>query len=518
MIETTFLIIGGGPAGASLACFLAAHHFTGILIDTDSGTTRIPKAHITNPASLECLRSIGLEEEAKKSGMPLESMENYRWGHDMAGEEYARVRMFGHHPEQKGHYSDVSPCTTIDLPQTLLEPILIKRAIAAGWTVRYDSMFVKFDRESPTSRITSTILDKFTGQTYQISSKYLFGCEGARSPIMRQLDIPLLRQPSQGLAFNIIVNIDLSKHVETCMGNLHWCLTPEIEHPPWGFAAVVRAVKPWNQWMFVVLPQPGYDDFKTVPTHEEIIPRLRQWIGDDSLPFEIVNVSKWLINEIVAERYSDGNIFCLGDAVHRHPLGNGLGSNTCIQDAWNLAWKLSYVEYQNAGPKLLDSFSLERQPIGVGVVARANQCLRDAGAILEALGMLGATVDERIAQHAELSAATEAGRARRKRLHVSSLIIHTHPPMNTDLTPLSPSTGRRPLHHARSLRSRDRNEPTLPLLRHLHLRRTATPGLPSCRPHPAPRNHDLPRLPPPARLAGHKNSLGKNQHNRHLRS
>ena len=36
--------------------------------------------------------------------------------------------------------------------------------------------------------------------------------------------------------------------------------------------------------------------------------------------------------------------YCLGDAVHRHPPMNGLGSNTCIQDAANLAWKVAMVE------------------------------------------------------------------------------------------------------------------------------------------------------------------------------
>jgi 2-polyprenyl-6-methoxyphenol hydroxylase-like FAD-dependent oxidoreductase len=419
MIETTFLIIGGGPAGASLACFLSAHHFKGLLIDADSGTTRTPKAHITNPAALECLRDIGLEEAAKHDGMPKTHMLHYRWGHDMAGEEYARVHSWGNHPEQKGQYEEVTPCAPIDLPQTLLEPILIQRAIASGWTVRYDSTFQRFERKSPTSRIISTIQDNLTGQTYQISSKYLFGCDGARSTIMRQLEIPLLRQPGQGLAFNILVDVDLSKHIEPRMGNLHVCLTPEIEHPPWGFAAIARVIKPWNQWIFIVLPQPGYDDFTTIPSHEAIEQRMRQWIGDDSLPFSILNVSKWLINEIVAERYSDGNVFCLGDAVHRHPPVNGLGSNTCIQDAWNLAWKAAYVEYQQAGPRLLDSFSLERQPIGAGVVQRANQGLRNQGPVMEALGMTGATVEERVRQYAELSAATEAGRIRRKRLQVS---------------------------------------------------------------------------------------------------
>jgi 2-polyprenyl-6-methoxyphenol hydroxylase-like FAD-dependent oxidoreductase len=39
--------------------------------------------------------------------------------------------------------------------------------------------------------------------------------------------------------------------------------------------------------------------------------------------------------------------YCLGDAVHRHPPMNGLGSNTCIQDAANLAWKVALVEKGN---------------------------------------------------------------------------------------------------------------------------------------------------------------------------
>jgi 2-polyprenyl-6-methoxyphenol hydroxylase-like FAD-dependent oxidoreductase len=48
---------------------------------------------------------------------------------------------------------------------------------------------------------------------------------------------------------------------------------------------------------------------------------MKQCVGDESVDVEILDVSKWYINEIVAERYSDGNIYCLGDAVHRHPPG-----------------------------------------------------------------------------------------------------------------------------------------------------------------------------------------------------
>lgn len=46
----------------------------------------------------------------------------------------------------------------------------------------------------------------------------------------------------------------------------------------------------------------------------------------------------------VASQFADYCSYCLGDAVHRHPPMNGLGQNTCIQDAFNLAWKVAYVE------------------------------------------------------------------------------------------------------------------------------------------------------------------------------
>jgi hypothetical protein len=63
--------------------------------------------------------------------------------------------------------------------------------------------------------------------------------------------------------------------------------------------------------------------------------------------------------------------------VHRRPPFNGLDSNTCVQDAFNLAWKVHYALSGSAGKNLIDSYSLERQPVGADVVARANQGLRD---------------------------------------------------------------------------------------------------------------------------------------------
>ena len=78
----------------------------------------------------------------------------------------------------------------------------------------------------------------------------------------------------------------------------------------------------------------------------------------------------------------------MGDAVHRHPPSNGLGSNTSIQDAFNLAWKLALVVKGKAAPKLLDSYTPERAPICKQIVNRANQSIAEFGPIFGALGLL----------------------------------------------------------------------------------------------------------------------------------
>lgn len=87
-LDTTFLIVGAGPAGASLGCFLASYGLTGIIVSAAPGTAREPRAHITNPAALECLRDIGLEDEVLHHATDGANMQHTRWCRSMAGEEY----------------------------------------------------------------------------------------------------------------------------------------------------------------------------------------------------------------------------------------------------------------------------------------------------------------------------------------------------------------------------------------------------------------------------------------------
>lgn len=115
-----------------------------------------------------------------------------------------------------------------------------------GFTCRFDTTFLSFERE-PSGTILSKVQDNLTKQIYEIRSKYLFGCDGARSRVLRQLQIPLVKKPGQGLATNVLVKVDLEHVVENRMGNLHWVMQPDEETPDFCQSTIVRMVKPWNE-------------------------------------------------------------------------------------------------------------------------------------------------------------------------------------------------------------------------------------------------------------------------------
>ncbi|TGT35627.1 2,4-dichlorophenol 6-monooxygenase, partial [Mesorhizobium sp. M4B.F.Ca.ET.169.01.1.1] len=136
---------------------------------------------------------------------------------------------------------------------------------------------------------------------------------------------------------------------------------------------LVRMVRPWNEWLIVW----GYDINQPAPIVDKAFATkvARDLVGDPELDIDTLQVSTWTVNNMYATTMQNGRVFCMGDATHRHPPSNGLGSNTSIQDAFNLAWKLAYVLGGKAGAKLLDSFQIERAPVAKQIVTRANKSI-----------------------------------------------------------------------------------------------------------------------------------------------
>ncbi|KAF2863560.1 hypothetical protein K470DRAFT_280173 [Piedraia hortae CBS 480.64] len=415
-LETPYLIIGSGPAGASLACFLSSNNLHGVLLSSADGPAREPRAHITSPSTLECLRDIDLSCEAVKASSPGRYLETIRWCHDLVGIEYGRARSWQNHPSTLSDLNLTTPCEFIDLPQSLLEPILLRRATSTGWKLRFNTAFLHFERRE--EGFVSEVYDSMLQQRYKIKSKYLFGCDGSGSRLVAQLALPLRQGPEAGgQAANILVEANLAKHMPNREAFLHWIIQPEQDVPIWGRLTIARMVRPWDLWMFIIILPPGGGEVP-LPSDEEFLGYIARWIGDESVPVKILQRSRWRVNDVVAERYDDGGrrVFALGNAVHRHPPHNALGSNTCIQDAFNLAWKVAYVEKGFAGERLLDSYTSERQPVGERIVKKSNLTAREIFKAVRNLGILHEDVEVRRRQIGKFAAPTKEGREMRLRL------------------------------------------------------------------------------------------------------
>jgi 2,4-dichlorophenol 6-monooxygenase len=180
-------------------------------------------------------------------------------------------------------------------------------------------------------------------------------------------------------------------------------------------AGLVRMVRMWNEWLIVW----GYDISQPAPEMDEAkaIEIVRQLVGDAELEVEIQGISLWGNNEMYATELAKGRVFCAGDAIHRHPPSNGLGSNTSIQDSYNLAWKLAMVLRGQAGEGLLDSYQTERAPVAAQIVTRANKSSRQFGQFFEVLGLATAKDEQEMRDRIEeRKLNTPGGRAKREAL------------------------------------------------------------------------------------------------------
>ncbi|MBO9380766.1 2,4-dichlorophenol 6-monooxygenase [Sphingomonas histidinilytica] len=363
--ETEVLIIGTGPAGGTLALALAKAGIRVVVVNRYGWTCRTPRAHITNPRTMEIFHDLGVIYDVNLYAMPGALMGENVMCQSLAGEEFGRLRTWGNEPGRKCNYAYGTPETNVDLPQTYLENILLGAAAHKGAEVLFHTEFLRFDQDE--DGVTSLLHNRLTGEKSAIRSKYLVGADGARSAIAAQLGLPFKGEMDKSGATNIVFTADLTKYVEHRPSSLYWMFQPG-DGPGGIVSAALRTVRPWNKWLGTT-----FYDINNPPDIDEAEARrlMHLLIGDDSIDVQIESVSLWAFNESWATRFQDGRVFCAGDAVHRHPPLKGLGSNTSVQDSYNLAWKLAYVLRGMATPSVLDSYSQERVPVAEEFVPAA---------------------------------------------------------------------------------------------------------------------------------------------------
>lgn len=356
MIETEVLIVGGGPVGLTLAIDLGQRGVTCHLVDKRPEPGFLPKMERCNARTMEIYRRLGIADEIRDAGYASDLPMDVFIVNNLVEEPIL------HHPYPSVDELKAAAAASNDgthplepyqlISQYTLEPLLKKVAEATpGVTVRFGCEFLGLDQDA--DGVTARLRD-LDGSDLSIRASYVAGCDGGGSTVRKEIGAEL-----QGEA-NIL---NLNQALFRCDGL--------YERIPVGRGRHYHVADDRSTFLIV------QDDCRHFTLHAEVdddgqMAELFQKVVEFPIEFEMLYAGKWTMRLMLADRYSDGRVFIAGDAAHLVIPTGGLGMNTGVGDAVDLSWKLAGTLQGWGGPVLLDSYALERRPIGERNVAASR--------------------------------------------------------------------------------------------------------------------------------------------------
>ncbi|MBW4721405.1 FAD-dependent monooxygenase [Saccharothrix obliqua] len=417
-LEVPVLIVGGGGCGLTASVFLSDLGVDHLLVERRATTSTLPRAHYLNQRTMEVFRQHGLADDVYRISAPTANIGEVAWRTSLAGDgeldarDLHRMDAFGGGSTAEP-YAAHSPCPSTNLPQHRLEPLLLEHVRGrAKRTPLFNHVMQDFTQDE--DGVTAHVTDRSTGRTTTVRARYLLAADGGKG-IGARLGVPMR---GDGWAFDVI-SVHFSADLREWWSGDRVLITNFVSPdggpvsrygmvamgPEWG-----RASREWALHFHV---PPGADTTFDEHTAADTV---RGLLKLPDLDVVVHQVGHYRPEAVIADRFRVGRVFLAGDAAHRQPPATGLGLNSAVQDAHNLAWKLAAVLDGQAGDALLDTYEAERLPTAQRNVEWAMFAFRNHAVIHAGLGLLpGQPPEVTRANFRDLLADTPMGETRRAR-------------------------------------------------------------------------------------------------------
>lgn len=343
--RVSVVVVGAGLAGLAAATFLGVHGVRTLLVERHADMSNQPKARGQFPPTMEALRVAGLDERFRAATDP-GGLAIYVSA-SVSGPVFTEI-LSAAPPDM----SALSPAGWADVSQERAERILAGRARELGAELRFGTRVESASQDN--DQVTVVLRDLASDETSTVLADYLIAADGHASPIREALGIGTHGRGELGQSAGTLFEADLSS-VITARTALYNLQNPNL---PGGGGAVVTTDIPGRYVLNTGL------DNGALPTPQRWIELIRIATGMPELQPRLVPSADRIfqVSHRIADRYSDGRVFLVGDAGKQMPPTGGSGGNVAIMDSYHLAWKLAMVVRGEAGPGLLASHDPERRP------------------------------------------------------------------------------------------------------------------------------------------------------------
>ena len=353
------LVVGGALTGLSAALFLASHGVRPLLVERHPGVLAHPRARGFNHRTMELYRQAGLGPAIQAASYAGSDFEWVAVRADTLAGEHVMVE----EPPDDAASADATPEVMGAIDQDRLELVLRTRAEELGVDVRYGTELVSFEQDD--AGVTAVIRDRGSGEETCVLADWLVAADGYASPVRQQLGIPV---DGPGPFFHVLtltIDADLRPALRGRRASIAYLQQPQpgtsiLAHDDTGLRWVIGfGFSPEHDSVADYTDERCRDLVRAAAGLPDVDVRVRPQI-----PGTDIKALTFPIGAQLARSYRQGRVFLAGDAAHIVPPTGGLGANTGIQDAHNLAWKLALVIKGHAGEGLLDTYEVERRPIG----------------------------------------------------------------------------------------------------------------------------------------------------------